>query len=362
MRKKIMLWIMILTMISITGCKNNEDEIDKEIILTETNKGEYAYVIPYEATDTRNYHGTYQSRHDIIEIGSGLERYSKAYFNPDDYYALEGKIITRDILLTLVARESETNAQGLNPSKGSSFKTGNGNDEVVDAVIVTDVFELDFIEKDNQDLTVDGITLAMIVNKRQTVNINGITKEYTLSDDRLWEFASNAGRKLESYLRTFEQVADKPIYILIYSTASSDETLAGQYIGGGYFEGRSGQFDRFDEKWVLIPTSEASAIDSDTYNKFLNMKRAITAFLPESVNIIAEAKYVNNEAEIMKIKIRLQGKTYAEVRALTQYTVQLIRDFNDQIHIIVTIDSNDEIIAIIERQSNSEDISTTYIN
>lgn len=362
MRNRSHLIIGLLLSIFMTACSPKEEDSNTQIILTETNKGEYAYLIPFVSSDTRSYHGTYQSRHDINEIGIGLEEYSKVYFAPADYYVQEGVVINRNTLLNLVARESDTNTQGLNPSKGSSFLTGNGDERVVDPVIVTDVFELDFIKKKNTEMTIEGITLAMVVNKNQRVTVDGATVNYTLTDDSLWEYASNAGRKLESYLRTLDGIADMPIYILIYSTASSDETLPGGYIGGGYFTGRSGQFTRFNEKWVLMPTTEGSQIDSDTYNKLLNMKRAVLEFLPESVNIIAEAKYVNNELTLLKIKLRVQGKTYAEVRALTQYCVQLIQDFNKDMRIIVTVDSNDEIVAIIERAIDTDEVLTTYIN
>ena len=362
MRKRSISIICLILAVFLSACSPNEEDNDTQIVLTETNKGEYAYIIPFVSTDTRSYHGTYQSRHDINEIGVGLEEYSKAYFAPAEYYVQEGVVIDINTLLNLVARESDTNTQGLNPSKGSSFLTGNEDERVVDPVIVTDVFELDFIKKKNTELTIDGITLAMIVNKNQRVTIDGSVVNYTLTEYSLWEYASNAGRKLESYLRTLDGIANMPIYILIYSTASSDETLPGGYIGGGYFTGRSGQFARFSEKWVLMPTIEGSQIDSDTYNKLLNMKRAVLEFLPESVNIIAEAKYVDNVPTLLKIKLRAQGKTYAEIRALTQYCVQLIRDFNNDMRILVTIDSNDEIVAIIERAIESNEVLTTYIN
>lgn len=360
MRKKL---IMILIMIlSLAGCTQTDSEGHDVTILTETNEGEYAYILPFESTDTRSYHGTYQSRYDIIEIGVGLEDYSKAYFPTDDYYAQEGQIITRDILTNLVARESDTNTQGLNPSKGSSFLTGNGDESIIDPVVVTDVFELDFIKKNNNDYTADGITLAIVVNKNQTTTVDGVTTSYTISDDRLWEYASNAGRKLESYLRTLEGIADMPICILIYSTASSDATLPGGYIGSGYFTGRTGQFSQFSEQWVLIPTTEANSLDSDTYNKLVNMKAAIKEFLPESITIMGQAKYVDGAVTLLKIQIGVKGKTYAEIRALTQYCAQLIRDFSEDMRIVVNIKSNDEVVSIIERKSGSSDIATTYLN
>lgn len=359
MRNKL---LVVLVLLLLVGCSNNSEETNNVTVLTETKEGEYTYIIPFVSTDTRSYHGTYQSHYDIVEIGIGLEDYSKQYFSTDDYYVQEGQVITRDILLSLVARESDTNTQGLNSSKGATFLTGNADESIVDPVIVTDVFELDFVKKSKTDYDIDGITLAIIVNKNQTVTVDGVDQSYTITDERLWEYASNAGRKLESYLRTIDGIADMPICILIYSTASSDATLPGGYIGSGYFTGRTGQFTQMTEKWYLIPTTAASNIDSDTYNKLINMKSAIKEFLPESINIMGQAKYIDGEISLLKIQISVQGKTYAEIKALTQYCTQLIRDFSTDMRLIVNIKDNDEVISVIERLSGSDISTTTYLN
>jgi len=360
MRSK--LWVILVLLLLLFGCSSSSDEGNNVTVLTETKEGEYTYIIPFESSDTRSYHGTYQSHYDIIEIGVGLEDYSKSNFPTDDYYVQEGQIIDREMLLNLVSRESDTNTQGLNPSKGASFLTGNGDESIVDPVIVTDVFELDFVKKSKNDFDIDGITLAIIVNKNQTITVDGVDQSYTITDDRLWEYASNAGRKLESYMRTIEGISDMPICILIYSTASSDATLPGGYLGSGYFTGRTGQFTHFSEKWYLIPTTEANNIDSDTYNKLINMKSALKEFLPESINIMGQAKYIDGEISLLKIQITVQGKTYAEIKALTQYCTQLIRDFSEDMRIIVNIKDNDEVVSVIERLSGSDTSTTTYLN
>lgn len=360
MRKSVLFILAVLLFLA--ACSPKEESDTNVIILSEANKGEYTYVIPFTASDTRSYHGTYQSRYDMVEIGVGLEEYSKGYFPVNSFYAQEGQLIKRSMLLNLVGRESDTNTQGLNPSKGTPFLTGNGNEMIIDPVIVTDVFELNFIKKNNPNLSIDGVTLAIIVNKNQTITTDGVTRSYTLSDDRLWEYATNAGRKLESYLRSLEGLADIPLCILIYNTASSDATLPGGYIARGYFTGRTGQFSKLDEKWVLMPTTEAGRIDGDTNSKLLNMRQAIVDFLPESVNVMGQAKYIDGQASVLKISVRVQGKTYAEIRALTQYCGQLIRSFNKDIKIIVTISANDQVVAIIEKNHETNEIVTSYLN
>ncbi len=346
---------VVLLVLLLAGCQKQDAETKN--VLMETNEGSYTYLIPFKATDTRNYHSTYQSRYDINEIGAGLEEYSHAYFSTEDYYAQEGQIINRSILSDLVGRESDTNPQGLNPAKGSEFMISDSR-SLVDAVIVTDVFELDFVKKTGSLDEVSGITLAIVVNQEQSVN--GST--YRIKEDRLWDYATNAGRKLESYLRTLQSVENTPILLLIYNSVSSDAMLPGGFMGYGYFTGRSGQFVAISEKWVLIPTSEASSLDSETYNQFLNFKSALKEYLPENIGVVGTAKYENDNIRYLRIHVNIQTKTYAEVKSLTQYCAQLTNNFSStNMRLLVHILSNDESFALIERKENERDVSITYV-
>lgn len=357
-------WIIVLLIcMLLSGCQKNEENNNTMNPLITFDSSSYTYAIPFKATDTRNYHSTYQSRYDMTQIGIGMERYSKEYYDTEDYYALEGQIITRTILSDLVARESENNPQGLNPAKGSEFLTGNKNESIIDAVIVSDVFELDFTKKDNSDFTADGLTVALIVNQNQTITTNGVTRTYRISDDRLWEYASNAGRKLESYLRTLSTVQDIPILVLIYNTSSSDAVLPGGFIGYGHFSGRVGQFTKVSEKWVLIPTNEASELDKETTSQFNAMKNALKEYLPENINIIAQAQYIQDKIEYIRITVAVQAKTYVEVHSLTQYCAQLTQNFTNQdMRLVVHVKSNDETFAIIERSVNEGIPEITYLD
>ncbi len=354
MKRRILTAILVSVFLT-TACSKEAPETMN--VLPEAGKGSYSYVIPFQATNTRNYHSTYQTEASIYEIGAGMERHSLNYFSPKEYYAREGSVITRSILSDLVGRESDSNPQGLNPEKGSSFAISDSR-SIVDAVVVTDVFELDFVKANDMSYETAGMCIAIVVNPEQTEN----GSVYMIREDRLWDYATNAGRKLESYLRTLKEVQNIPILITIYSSASADEILPGGFLGYAYFSGRSGQFSRIEDSWVLIPTSQAQEKDAEIYNQFLRMKEALKDYLPENIVIMGRAQYENEEAVYLHIRVGVQAKTYVESKSLTQYCAQLLREFtSSNLRIVVEIQSNENIFALIERKVNESVPEVIYV-
>lgn len=352
-------WIVIsCCLFLIAGCakRNNENETkpkEEGIVVQSQTTDDYSLSFPYQTSPTRVYHGIYLGSLNANEIGKGLLDYSKKHFNVKDNYLREGQLISYNQLLTLTAREGEDNPQGLNPIKGSMFDIGDGQ-TVLDAVVVADVMELNFVSKENKN-KLQGISLAIVMNQNQVVETNGVETTLTISDERLYEYGSDMGRRLERYLRTLADVdANLPIYITLYSTSSSDATLPGKFIGHGLFKGRSGQFDKLQEQWVLIPTDEALKLDSVTYSQFLLVKSALKEFIPENISLVGTALYQNNNIKSLKIDVNVQAKTYSEINALIQYLALLLDNFdNTDMEIKVVVQQLEDVQGVLQRKVGS---------
>lgn len=353
MFKKIILSLVsILLLITISACGKNEEQVIEEVVINSYSNEEYPVLIPYSITDARSWHGKYTSKLDNMIIPKGLMDYSKKYFKVKDNYLQEGLLLSQDSIQMLQKRESSENPYSLNPALGSF--------QVTEAIsvdspyIVSDIVELDFISQDDGK-TLNGISLAIILNSTITSTIDGVEQTYQISEDRLFTFGSTIGRKLERYMRTLTDVeATLPIYITLYSTNSSSSYVPGNFIGEGLFEGRSGQFTEINEKWVIIPSTEAQEMNGVLYSSVLSIKQSVNKFLPENVSFIGKAKFIDNKCTYLSINIDAQAKTYTEIYALSQYVNQIVAGLDDpDMEVVIDIASLEDTIFSIKKEANS---------
>lgn len=347
MKKSLILFIILM----LSACSNQNTNNDDLNLITSLQKGDYSMLIPFQSSPVRAYHGTYLGRADFMEVGDRLAEKSKDHFAPDSFYLGEGQVLDIEELNNLVKRESSDNPYGLNPPSGSNFVTGVGDLSVLNAVVVADVVELDFYSGSSSDPQLAGLSFAIVLNDQLN---DGSDSYVSVSQARLYEYGSDMGRKLERYIRTLSNMESIPVYIALYSTASIDSTLPGSYIGDGYFDGRSGQFQSNDERWTLFPSLDASSLDAKTDASFSLFKSNIQNFVPEAVGVIGQAHYVNGNLNKLNMTIHIQAKTYAEIYALVQYSAQLLKEFDTGSYdIIVKIESINDTLAMIQRLSDN---------
>jgi protein involved in sex pheromone biosynthesis len=360
---KIKVGYILLILVLLTGCFGNDDVDDDPNIIKPTTQGEYTLIADFTVSPVRLYHGTYLGSYDAMEIGRRLQQKSKTHFSIEQHYLQEGQILSYDRLISLVRRESDINPQGLNPPTGSTFDIGDGKTFVNDAVVVADIVELNFVGNASDNYALKGISLAIVLNQNVRMTVNGVDTFVTIQTDRLYQFGTDIGRKLESYLRTIPEVGDVPVFITLYSTASADATLPGSFIGEGIFRNRSGQFERNNEKWVILPSTEATTVDATLSSQFATLKSSLQSLLPEAVGVIGKARYIDNEADELKITINMVGKTYTEVSMVTQITAQLLDTFeNNDMLIVVEIRSLGTVMAVLERKRDQAKPTVIYVN
>jgi protein involved in sex pheromone biosynthesis len=163
------------------------------------------------------------------------------------------------------------------------------------------------------------------------------------------------GRKLDRYIRSLNDMEDMPIYIALYVTNPSDAVLPGRYIADGYFTARGGQFSSNNEQWVLFPSAHATTLDAGLADKFNALKTRIMEFIPESVGVVGEARYVDNQTDFLRLTLTIQAKTYSEIRGLTQFTIELLQDIDQRNYpIVVRINSISETLVLIQLSENDE--------
>ncbi len=314
---KFKIFLCAIFLVTLVGCQNNDTVEETGIVVKGTNKGDYAMVIPYELSEGRYFHGSSTTRYDMIEVEKGLEERSKEYFSVKNYMQIAGKCLTADNLRMLQRRESDEYPYALNPRLGE-FEI-NSAIKVESPYIVYDVVEIPFVQ--NSDTTkITGVSLAILMNS----SVTSEDEKVQIPKERLYNYGSMIGRKLESYVRQFTTLdADCPIYIALYMSSDSGSSVPGTFIGEGYFTGRSGQFTEINEEWALFPTDLAQRLDTTLYTQFVNIKNQIHDFLPENIDMIGLGRFEDKLCKELKIDVNIQAKTYSEISAIAQYIAQL---------------------------------------
>lgn len=342
--------ILFLSLLFLVACQSETTGPDVQVI-NRIDKDDYMMLLPFSASPIRNYHGTYLGRTDFMEIGSRLEAKSKEHFSPEEYYLAEGQVLTNALLGQLVKRESTDNPYGLNPPKDSDFLIGTSDISVKDAVVVADVMEIDFHIEEGNEYPLAGISLAIVLNQ----NLRTKDSFVTITDQVLYDYGTNMGRKLDRFIRSLTDLEDIPLFIALYVTNPTDAVLPGRLIGSGYFTARGGQFAKDDEVWALLPSTQASSLNINLVEQFNQIKSALTVFTPEAVGVVGEVRFVDQQADFMRLTLTLQAKTYAEIQGLAQYTAQLIQEIdNREYPVVVRINSISETLVLMELTVDDE--------
>lgn len=348
--KKIISALLILVFIS--GCSsNNVDEEPGNITVISRDKSNYNYVMPFETSYGRFEH----TGKDYIEIGRGLTEISKEYFETSKYDLKEGQITTdyRNEFYPLVKRrEGKENPFGLNPVNTLSVKV-NSEKEVTGPLFVSDLYEINFVDKKNHD-KLAGVSLALVLNK----TIQDDDGYPTVVDDSvLYDFATQtAGPKLESYLRKKPELNNVPIVIAIYVTDTSNASIPGNYIAKAKYENRQGQFVAINQEWAIFPTESGRKVDGNINSQIANMKKSVNLFIPDDVGIIGYGEFENDQLIDLKISVNVQTKTYTEITALSNYIAQLVVELDTNVPVKVEIKSMNTTLAIIVRGANSNSV------
>lgn len=351
MRKIVCLSLSLLLLIA--GCTTNEPETD--LIIHSYDSTAYSVAIPFEPSELRYFHHA----RNFLDIGQKMIEHSKVHFSPSKYVLHEGSLLKSygDDLLALVNRDSEKNPTGLNPKADTVFDIGN-NKTVTGPVIINDIFEINF-KNINESQKIAGVTLALVVRSRIMDDKDQLV---TIAEDKLYNFASNAGLLLSSYFHGLPGLFDTPICIIIYDDSATDNALTGRVIAEGLFDGRSGQFTPYNESTALVPTDVASGKDKVVYNQFLVLKRAVLNYVPENLSIIGKATYQANVATKLKISITLAAKTYTEIYVLTEYLMTLLTEFPKDLLIITEIKNFEKTLVVLRKEANSTTINKIVLD
>lgn len=365
MKNKIVGFLCLIIMIS--GC-SSKSETNKEnvIVSSPVVKGEYQVLSHLASNDTRQTHVEFnRGFYDRNAIGSGLVEFSKAHFDPSEYYLMEGQILSRNDLQTgvvfddksgLLGRRSDDNEYGLNPASDSQLRISNTAEITVGSKTtpIVDIFELNFTKEAVDKPNIDGISLAIVVSS-EVVDKDG--KTHKIEDDMLLVIGEQAALTVIDFLRKKPEIGNKtPIYITLFNATSTDDSLPGTFIAQSF--GKEGvSFKKINEKWVLFPSSEATTMDPAFSQQFELMRKELFLIIPNDTGVIGKGKFVDNQLTTLQITVRSQAKTYTEAMAVVQTMRSMVASLgNDHMSISVRFINDEEVYAMIEKVRDAEPV------
>lgn len=337
-------WIVLLVCtLLISGCSSNRSSADS------TSDDEYAAVLPYQSSDTRVKHvGLVSDQTTRIQIEDGLMDLSKDYFSPNkvkykthtflDYDTLDATDGSRGLLGTL----RDDNPNGLNPGADEEFATGNG--KVKGAIVLGDIYELDWYKGDQ----LQGVSLALVVNKE-------VGDSVKIKKKQMQNYLKVTTNKLVNYMRSrYNEITDDiPIYVAAYQMSGSDNDMYGGYIYSLYVDGNSQEVRNISEKWYRVPSAKCANKDQTLNEQFLAYQEEIANVLADNTYCIAEAKYDGDTLEKLNITITAHGKTAGELLAVSQTAKKECSIFKEQTcEYTIKVIGNDETYCIMKRNPN----------
>lgn len=317
---------------------------------------DYAAIVPYETSDTRVKHIGLLEDYDVRrEVETGLMDLSKTYFSVNevaykthaflDYDELDATDGSRGLLGTL----RDDNPNGLNPGANEEFDTGNGT--VTGAIILVDIYELDFYQNDQ----LKGVSIGLVVNDQ--LEQDGET--YEITEEKMQNYLEVTSSKLVSYMRErFNAINSKvPIFVAAYELDSDSSSNYGGYIFSGYFTGSNVTYSELTQEWVLVPSTDFSTLDPVMASEFTTFKEDMANVLADNTYVTGKAKFQNGECIKLNLTITAHAKTAGEILAVVQVAKESLSVFEEtDCTYKLQVFNNNDVYAVMERSAHSSQV------
>lgn len=345
--------ILCLVMFILVGCSQAKESVkeqtDSDAASMDTFENGYYKIVNFGGSELReNFYLNFNATSDFQTIGRGLQILSSNYFSTSNHYMSEGQYFGLDQRTALLRRDADVNKYpySLQSPKGETI------DGITDPIMVSNIQEQDYYVKDGSNYVLKGISLAIILDPRQSDN-NSL--ETPMSDKTINNFGEQCIEKMYKYIRnddTFKDIKDLPILITVFkATDSTQSTYDGNYILESYCDKEVGKIRGVDHENVVFTSTRATELDKTTSSEFDVIKTSLREASQEAIGFMGEAKYVNGEIQSMVISANLNVKTYSELLYLSSVIADNINSkFTYDFSIKVLVNSQDKLQAFIIKE------------
>lgn len=346
--------ILCLTFLLLVGCSSQKDVVQEEASGDEATMNSlddsYYNIIYSGGSELReNFYSDFGSTKDFETIGRDLQILSSKYFSTSKYYMSEGQYFGRDEKKALLLRNTITE-YSIQPIKGTTIEG------VEDPIMISNLHEQDYYVKDGSKYTLKGISLAIIIDPKDSDNDTLTT---AMSDTTVKNYGKECISKVYDYIQkadAMKKIKNIPVLITVYqATDTTKSTINGKYIYESYCEKGVGDIKELNHRNVIFSSDEAESIDKTTYSEFNEIKNNLKKAAIEAAGLVGEAKYIDNEIQSMVITANLNIKTITELQYLTSLLADYIDSkFTYDFDIKVLVNSQDGLKAVIIKDKGQD--------
>lgn len=339
--------ILCLTLFLLVGCTGGGETVQEEATGDEATMDSlddsYYKIVNFGGSELRErFYTDFYSTKDFETIGRDLQLLSSQYFSTSSYYMSEGQYFGRDEKYALINRNTKSE-YSIQPKKGTTI------DGVKDPIMISNIHEQDYYIKDGSKYTLKGVSLAIIVDPKDSQNKSLTTP---MSDATIREYGKGCIEKVYDYIQevdSLKNIKNLPILITIYqATDKTRSTINGKYIYSCYCNKSVGSIIELNYKNVIFSSDEAESVDKTTCAEFNEIKNNLKKSATEAAGLVGEAKYIDGEIQSMTINANLNIKTITELQYLTSLLADNIDSkFTYDFDIKVLVNSQDGLKAII---------------
>ncbi len=364
--------LLLVVLLVLTACTPNFGK-DEEIVQKTEETTEQAIIPKYKISDEYyrtilpfkegkarglvNY--TVYNRLDIDEIEMGLMRVAQEHFDPNNYYFQEGQYVTSDMIEDWVGRQSENNAEGLNPPLNE--KTATTEQFRKNPKYLSHVMEHNYLKKDDENkVELGGVVIGLAI--KSVYNFNeptlGYPREEPISPQEIEKQGKAIATQVLQRLRGIKALEGVPIVIALFQEKPREAVVPGNLVAKAYVSGNGNsisKWEKINERYVLFPSQEGKDSYYDDYTRMINFKSDIDQYFPNFVGVVGRGYYVDDQLQEMTIDIPIQFYGKAEIIGFTEYITGLMLDhFPPYISVQVYITSIDGQEALIRWNGGEE--------
>lgn len=275
----------------------------------------------YQVSQTRGATLSLNTGFNLRNFEVGLLGISKTVFPTNQYFFREGQIIDQTTANQWVARQSDSNPDGLNPADNGAADSSRA------PMYLAQILEQDYMIQTENNYELGGISIGLAMNSVDYYTADGKDAQQDISDAEMQAQAQTIANTVLTRLRQNDALKNVPIVFGIFRQTSKDD------IGGGVYELQATSVEGTEiTNWtnvnqrVLVlplvdgnPTEESSAFD--------NFRTEVQNFFPNLSGVTAKVYYQDNVSQKMVVTIMTQFYGESEIIALAQHVTDVANQY-----------------------------------
>ncbi|MDF7637036.1 CamS family sex pheromone protein [Leuconostocaceae bacterium ESL0958] len=339
----------------------------KGVQLTQNSAGQYQTVIKdghYLVSAARGITANSEANSmDIKNFESSLLDLSKSHFKTGRYIFQEGQYLDADTVSGLLARNSDSNKNGLNP------KDNGKTDSSRAPTYLQSMTEQDFMTKEGNDLRLGGMVVGLAMNTQDAYQKEqyGATYYQDISAADRIAYGKKIAPKVIEAIRQQKGVGKNvPIVLAMYANAPQDSLAPGAFYAQATSKSGDnlGPWSDVDQSSIVLPkeSSASAGLGDDENNGFTNFKNDVTNFFPNIAGTTAVAKYANKKLSSMDVTVTTQFYSQTEIDSFTNYlSSAALKYLPASAPVKITVKTANEVQAILVRKADEKSYTVTNL-